>query len=233
LPDQAGVYQDMTVREFLEFFADAFLLKGAAHRAAVERAMQFSGLTARSDSTVEELSLGMKQRQLLAKTLLHGPKVLLLDEPATGLDPMARIDLREQLKALQAEGVTILISSHILSDLEDICTRIALIAAGRNANDGEGHSVIQLRAVQEPALLYEVDFLENGVAPADVLGTLAGVRVVRSAETQLLVEISGGAEQAARVLRALISAGLDITRFNSHPVGLEERYRVAFEGRHR
>ena len=135
LPDQPGVYQDMSVREFLEFFADAFRLTGSRHRAAVDRALEWSGLNDRSRNPVEQLSFGMKQRLVLAKTLLHDPKVLLLDEPATGLDPMARLELRTQLKQLQAQGVTILISSHILSDLEDICTQIALIGEGRNATE--------------------------------------------------------------------------------------------------
>lgn len=89
--------------------------------------------------------------------MLHDPKLLLLDEPATGLDPIARIELRTQLKQLQAEGITILISSHILSDLEDICTQIAFIGSGKNATDPEGHSVIQLREPQAQARTYEIE----------------------------------------------------------------------------
>ena len=119
MPDQPGLYQDMRVREFLEFFAAAFNLPKQRQRDAVEELLVRSNLGQRSESFVEELSFGMKQRLVLAKTLLHDPKLLILDEPATGLDPIARIDLREQLKKLNAEGVTIFISSHILSDLED------------------------------------------------------------------------------------------------------------------
>jgi ABC-2 type transport system ATP-binding protein len=111
MPDQPGVYQEMRIREFLEFFAAAFRLPHHSREEAVEHSLDFSGLRERSEAFVEELSFGMKQRLVLAKTLLHSPRLLLLDEPATGLDPMARIELRQQLKELNASGVTILVSS--------------------------------------------------------------------------------------------------------------------------
>jgi ABC-2 type transport system ATP-binding protein len=232
MPDQAGVYQDMSVREFLEFFADAFHMTGTRHRAAVDRALERSGLIGRSHDSVEELSFGMKQRLLLARTLLHDPKVLLLDEPATGLDPIARIELRERLKQLQAEGITILISSHILSDLEDICTRIALIDKGRNATDAEGQSVIQLRAPQLALRIYEIEVLADGAAAANVVTAVSGTRLLESGSGFLVVEIVGAEEQAAALLRTLVMAGVRVVRFDHRIVGLEERYRLAFrEGR--
>jgi ABC-2 type transport system ATP-binding protein len=231
LPDQPGVYQDMSAREFLEFFADAFQLKGARHQAAVGRALERSGLADRSRDSVEQLSFGMKQRLVLAKTLLHDPKVLLLDEPATGLDPIARIELREQLKQLQAEGITILISSHILNDLEDICTQIALIGAGRNAADVEGHSVIQLRAPQAPVRIYEIEVLGDGGPAVNMVNSLAGTRLLESSAGRLVVEIAGADEQVAALLRTLVVAGVNVLRFDHRALGLEERYRLAFQQR--
>jgi ABC-2 type transport system ATP-binding protein len=228
LPDQPGVYQDMSVREFLEFFADAFQLTGARHRAAVDRALERSGLASRSADSVEQLSFGMKQRLVLAKTLLHDPKVLLLDEPATGLDPLARIELREQLKRLQAEGITILISSHILTDLEDICTQIALIGAGRNASDAEGHSVLQLRAPQAPVRIYEIELLGDSAPAATIVNSLAGARSLESSAGRLVVEITGADEQAVALLRALVLAGVNVLRFDHRALGLEERYTMVF-----
>jgi ABC-2 type transport system ATP-binding protein len=227
MPDQPGVYQDMSVREFLEFFADAFHLSGVRHRAAVDRALERSGLAERAGDLVEHLSFGMKQRLLLAKTLLHEPKVLLLDEPATGLDPIARIELRERLKQLQAEGTTILISSHILSDLEDICTQIALIDAGRNATDAEGHSLIQLRASETPIRIYEIEFIGEAGAAVSIVGA-SKARMVESNAGRIVVELKGGDEQAAALLRALVSGGANITRFDHRAPGLEEQYRRAF-----
>lgn len=226
MPDQPGVYQDMSVREFLEFFASAFRISGIRHHAAVDRALDRSGLADRRDDLVENLSFGMKQRLLLAKTLLHDPKVLLLDEPATGLDPIARIELREQLKQLQTEGITILISSHILSDLEDICTQIALINAGRNATDADGHSVIQLRAPQALLRVYEIEFI--GDAGPIVSIVAANARLLESVAGRVVVEVKGGDEQAASLLRALVSGGVNIIRFDHRALGLEERYRRAF-----
>ena len=231
LPDQPGVYQDMSVREFLEFFADAFQLTGARHRAAVDRALGRSGLAERSRDSVEQLSFGIKQRLVLAKTLLHDPKVLLLDEPATGLDPIARIELREQLKQLQIEGITILISSHMLSDLEDICAQIALIGEGRNATDAEGHSVIQLRAPQAPVRIYEIELLGDSAPAVNIVNSAAGTRLLESGAGRLVVEITGADEQVAALLRTLVAAGVNVFRFDHRALGLEERYRLAFQER--
>lgn len=231
LPDQPGVYQDMSVREFLEFFADAFQLTGARHRAAVDRALNRSGLADRSRDSVEQLSFGMKQRLVLSKTLLHDPKVLLLDEPATGLDPIARIELREQLKQLQAEGITILISSHILSDLEDICSQIALIGGGRNATDVEGHSVIQLRTPQAPVRIYDIELLGDSAPAVKIVKSVAGTRLLESGTDRLAVEVTGADEQVTALLRTLVVAGVNVLRFDHRALGLEERYRLAFQER--
>ena len=228
MPDQPGVYQDMSVREFLEFFAAAFHIPRSRQRSVVDRALERSGLTERSRDSVEQLSFGMKQRLVLAKTLLHDPKVLLLDEPATGLDPIARIELRAQLKQLQAEGITILISSHILSDLEDICTEIALIGAGRNATDPDGHSIIQLRTPQVQARTYEIEMIGDSAAAADIVKSTSGARVLEHGAGRLLVETGDSDEQVAALLRALVVGGVQVLRFDHRAPGLEERYQRAF-----
>jgi len=234
MPDQPGVYQDMSVREFLEFFAAAFHIPRARQKAVVDRALARSGLADRSHDAVEQLSFGMKQRLVLAKTLLHDPKVLLLDEPATGLDPMARIELRAQLKQLQAEGITILISSHILSDLEDICTQIALIGAGRNATDSEGQSVIRLHVPQVPQVqlrTYEIELVGDSAPAARLAEAITGVRVVESGSGRMVVEIEGSDENVSAFLRALVTGGVNVLRFDPRTLGLEERYQRTFGDR--
>jgi ABC-2 type transport system ATP-binding protein len=228
MPDQPGLYQDMRVREFLEFFAAAFSLPKSAQRAAVEKALERSNLAQRSQSFVEELSFGMKQRLVLAKTLLHDPKLLILDEPATGLDPIARMDLREQLKKLNADGVTIFISSHILNDLEDICDRVALITAGKNAEDAQGQSVLVLKSPASPLQLYEISFLGDAVFAASRAAEAPGVRVLESTRSRLLLEIEGTSAEAAKLLQFLVTAGISVTRFDHPAPSLENRYRQVF-----
>jgi ABC-2 type transport system ATP-binding protein len=228
MPDQPGFYQDMRVREFLEFFADAVRLPRERRRSAVEQGLQRSALTERSQAYVEELSFGMKQKLFLAKTLLHEPKVLLLDEPATGLDPLARIDLRHQLRQLNAQGITVLTSSHILSDLEDICTRVALIADGRNATDASGRSIVELRKPTSPVQVYEFEVLGDAGQAAKRAEEVPGARVLEVQAARVQVEIAGGPAEASRVLRHLVMAGIEVTRFDRYAAILEDRYRQAF-----
>src|SRR5580704_16210751 len=229
MPDQPGLYQDMRVLEFLEFFADAFRIPSRQRRAAVDKGLEDSGLGARRDSFVEELSFGMKQRLFLAKTLLHSPQVLLLDEPATGLDPMARVDLRDQLKRLNRQGITILLSSHILADLQEICSRVALIADGKNQQDAAGNSVIELRSADSSLTrLYEVGVLQDGERAAQFAGTFTGVKVMDVEPSRIVVEISGEPAQAAEFLRHLVTSGVQVVRFDRPPATLEQRYREVF-----
>jgi ABC-2 type transport system ATP-binding protein len=230
MPDQPGLYQEMRIREFLQFFAAAFRIPADQRPAAVSRALEFSGLAPRANSFVEELSFGMKQRLVLAKTLLHQPRVLLLDEPATGLDPMARIELREQLKALNTSGVTILVSSHILSDLEDICTHVALISDGKNAQDHEGNSILSLQGPKTTSIPYEVQVLSAVDAAEGLLRSLPNVQVLAREGQIFRIAISGGQTEAAKILAALAQSGAEIALFQP-AAGLEDRYRAVFSRR--
>jgi ABC-2 type transport system ATP-binding protein len=226
LPDVGGIYQDMRIGEFLEFFADAFRLKDPKRTAAIERALERAGLADRREDFVEHLSLGWKQRLLLSKILLHEPRLLLLDEPATGLDPLARIQLREQLKRLHAEGVAILISSHILSDLEDICTRIVFIAEGKNVHETQGSAV----TTGTPALTVrcELEFEGSAEALDRAIAGFAGARVLERKEGFVLFELPGSPRDASGFLGKLLAAGITILHFDARGPGLEERYRRAF-----
>ena len=234
MPDQPGLYQDMRVGELLEFFANAFRLPRERRRAAVTRGLEWSGLSARRNDYIEELSFGMKQRLFLARTLLHDPKVLLLDEPATGLDPLARIDLRRQLKELNAQGITILISSHILADLEDICSRVALISEGKNATDAEGTSlIVNLQEAAPPRVAYEVEVLGSVAKTAERAVEMAGVKIIEQHPTRLVLEIEGEAAQASQLLRHLVTGGIDVVKFARRAATLEDRYQRAFGGKPR
>ena len=143
MPDFFGVYDDMKVIEYLEFFAAAYRIKGPERRRKCDQVLELVDLGYKRDALVTSLSRGMTQRLGLARVLLHEPQVLLLDEPASGLDPRARIEMRELLKELRNMGKTILVSSHILPELADICNKIGIIERGKLLFDGDVQSAIR------------------------------------------------------------------------------------------
>src|SRR5712692_5461122 len=143
MPDFFGVYDDMKVIEYLEFFAAAYRIKGLERRRKCEQVLELVDLGYKRDALVTSLSRGMTQRLGLARVLLHEPQVLLLDEPASGLDPRARIEMRGLLKELRNMGKTILVSSHILPELADICNKIGIIERGKLLFDGDVESAIR------------------------------------------------------------------------------------------
>src|SRR5436853_3212852 len=147
MPDFFGVYDDMKVIEYLEFFAAAYRIKGPERRKKCEQVLELVDLGYKRDALVTSLSRGMTQRLGLARVLLHEPQVLLLDEPASGLDPRARIEMRGLLKELRSMGKTILVSSHILPELADICNKIGIIERGQLLFDGDVNEAI--RQVQQ------------------------------------------------------------------------------------
>src|SRR6516164_1149709 len=143
MPDFFGVYDDIKVIEYLEFFAAAYRIRGPKRKTVCESVLELVELGYKRDALVTSLSRGMTQRLGLARVLLHDPQVLLLDEPASGLDPRARIEIRRLLKELRAMGKTILVSSHILPELADICNKIGIIERGKLLFDGDVTEVMK------------------------------------------------------------------------------------------
>lgn len=142
MPDAFGVYPDMTVNEYLHFFAAAYGIPRAERQGLVDGLLELTDLSYKEDALVDSLSKGMQQRLGLARALVHDPKVLILDEPAAGLDPRARVELREILRELQKMGKTILLSSHILSELQDICNRVGIIERGVVVAEGSVSEIL-------------------------------------------------------------------------------------------
>ena len=150
MPDEFGVYDGMRLREYLDFFGAAYKIPQRKRASIIDDVLQLTDLTSKADDFVSAFSRGMKQRCCFAKTLIHDPKVLLLDEPASGLDPRARIEMKELLKTLCTMGKTILISSHILSELGDMCNKIGIIERGELLAAGDvGEIMSRVREVQE------------------------------------------------------------------------------------
>jgi ABC-2 type transport system ATP-binding protein len=244
MPDRYGTYDDVTVWEFLDFFARAYGLKGAARTRRVESVMEFAGLHPLKDKLTSALSKGMKQRVALGRTLLHDPKLLILDEPADGLDPRARIELRELLRALADQGKAVLISSHILTELAEICDTCAIIEQGRLLATGkvadllaQSHSeetselTLRLAAGAEGEAVYER--AERLLLEQPRVG-----KVVRDgASIRVRLELEKGAsreqvdEAAARLLAALVSAGLPVCAFSHRELNLEDAFMTVTKGR--
>jgi len=244
MPDRYGTYDDVTVWEFLDFFARAYGLKGAARTRRVESVMEFAGLHPLKDKLTSALSKGMKQRVALGRTLLHDPKLLILDEPADGLDPRARIELRELLRALADQGKAVLISSHILTELAEICDTCAIIEQGRLLATGkvadllaQSHSeeatelTLRLAAGAQAEAAYEraERLLLEQPYVADVVREPGAIRV------RLKLEQGTSREQvdeaAARLLTALVSAGLPVCSFSHRELNLEDAFMTVTKGR--
>jgi len=172
MPDFFGVYNDMRVWEYLDFFAGAYHVPAARRTGMIDDLLTLVDLTGKRNNYVEELSRGMKQRLGLARTLVHDPALLILDEPASGLDPRARIELRELLKELRQLGKTILISSHILTELAEVCTHVGIIERGQLLVSGSINEILQR---MQPARIVQVRVLGRGARGMDVLRTVPGV----------------------------------------------------------
>ena len=175
MPDFFGVYTDMRVWEYLEFFAGAYQVPPPGRRAMVDDLLTLVGLNAKRENYVDELSRGMKQRLGLARTLIHDPALLILDEPASGLDPRARIELRELLKELRQLGKTIMISSHILTELAEVCTHVGIVERGRLLVSG---SIEEILRRMQPQRAIQVRVLGRGGLGVEVLRRVPGVQDV-------------------------------------------------------
>jgi ABC-2 type transport system ATP-binding protein len=248
MPDRYGTYEDMTVLEFLDFFARAYKLRGAERRARVDSVMEFAGLFPLKDKLTSELSKGMKQRVALGRTLLHDPKLLILDEPADGLDPRARIELRELLKALAAQGKAVLISSHILTELSEICDSCAIIEQGRLLDTGPVSEVLSRTAGAAPSSELELrlfappEGLEEAGRKAErlLLEQPLVTKVVAEGQTiRLKLELPAGTaptpqwvdEASARLIQVLVAAQVPVCSFQTHALDLEDAFMNVTRGR--
>ncbi len=221
VPDYFGAYEDMAVQEYLEFFAASYNINGSARTKVVNDVLELTDLGYKRDALVDGLSRGMKQRLSIARVLLHNPKVLLLDEPAGNLDPRARIEMRELLKELRRMGKTILISSHILPELADLCNKVGIIEQGellysgpvsdilRRARAGTIlHVTVATAQEQAAALLAQDDQIEN-------ISTTNGVL-----ELSLRQDVS----DYSFVPQRLVQAGYKLTMLKEEEVNLETAF---------
>jgi ABC-2 type transport system ATP-binding protein len=221
VPDFFGAYEDMAVQEYLEFFAAAYGITGRKRTQIVGDVLELTDLTYKRDALVDSLSRGMKQRLSIARVLLHDPKVLLLDEPASGLDPRARIEIRELLKELHRMGKTILISSHILPELADLCTAIGILERGELVYQG---SVIEaLRRARVGSVVHVVTPDDQEKA-RQVLEKLPGVQAAQLRNGQVVLNLESDTTDFSFIARAMLQNNLRIQEIKQEEVNLETAF---------
>ncbi|HVX59472.1 MAG TPA: ABC transporter ATP-binding protein [Pirellulales bacterium] len=227
MPDFFGVYDDMKVIEYLEFFAAAYRIKGAQRRKACNDMLELVDLDYKREALVTSLSRGMTQRLGLARVLLHDPQVLLLDEPASGLDPRARIEIRGLLKRLRSMGKTIMVSSHILPELADICNKIGIIERGELLVNSDVDEVMR-RVRRQPVL--KVGVIGDMEAAARLIEGQDGVEKVALTNGVVTVTMAAGATDYSGLPSALIGAGYKLTLFKEEEVNLETAFMELTKG---
>lgn len=228
MPDYYGVYNDVTVREYLEFFAGACHLPRRDRKRIVEDVMNLTDLIKLDGKVVQGLSKGMKQRVALGKTLLHNPKFLILDEPAAGLDPQARIELRVLLKELSRMGKTICISSHILTELSDMCHSVGIIERGRILLTGDVESLYkQMRATRQ----VKVTLVRDAAQAGEIVSKIDRVSQVEVGERNVVnFQFDGPADELHCVLKPLVDQGLPVIGFSEAKRDLETLYMSITQG---
>lgn len=226
MPDFFGVYDDMKVIEYLEFFAAAYRINGMTRKKICDDVLELVDLGYKRDALVTSLSRGMTQRLGLARVLLHDPDVLLLDEPASGLDPRARIEIRGLLKELRNMGKTILVSSHILPELADICNKIGIIERGELLVSGDVTEV--MKQVRQQTLL-RITVTEPDKAAAE-LEKHREIDTVTVTEGQLLVSLQTSVSDYGFIPTLLIEKGHRITLFQEDEINLETAFMELTKG---
>jgi ABC-2 type transport system ATP-binding protein len=227
MPDFFGVYDDIMVWEYLEFFAASYSIPRNRRKGIIDDVLELTDLTGKRDAFVEELSRGMKQRLCLAKTLVHDPKVLLLDEPASGLDPRARIEIKELLKELKAMGKTILISSHILPELADFCNKIGIIEQGEMVISGD---VGEIMRVVHGGMALEITLYGDCEKAVALLSELPDVRAVKRDGNSIRVDFSTDQADNTAIIRTLIENDVRVRSFNETRVDLEDIFMKVTRG---
>jgi ABC-2 type transport system ATP-binding protein len=240
MPDFIGIYDKMTCREYLEFFAAAYFIDTKRRNLLIKDLLELVDLSNKQETYIEELSRGMTQRLALARTLIHDPQLLILDEPASGLDPRARVELRELLKELSRMGKTIIISSHILTELTEMCSHVGIIERGVLLASGRVSDILgklngQLKVIKlrmGPVKPEKTSLLQ------EILLSGPGVKAARSLEvenqgpnrTEWELQVEGSEAALNRLLRYYIEKNIPLYSFSEQPTNLEEIFLQVTKG---
>ncbi|MBA2481053.1 MAG: ABC transporter ATP-binding protein [Planctomycetes bacterium] len=241
MPDSYGTYPNMTVVEYLDFFARAYGLAGDKRRRGVGDVMDFCQLGGLRDKLITTLSKGMKQRLCLGRCLIHDPKLLILDEPSAGLDPRARIEFRELLRLLAQQGKGIFISSHILAELEELCTGVAIVEQGQLVTSGKVADIkatvedsLQRQAVAHPGeatAFIDIRLAAPFERARSLLAEQPELSEVQVASLVISARCRGGTAEQAALLKRLVEAGMPICKFSGREQNLEDLFMHLTEGK--
>ncbi|QEG20347.1 ABC transporter ATP-binding protein [Mariniblastus fucicola] len=227
MPDAFGVYDGMKVWEFLDFFAVAYKIGRTQRKQVIRDVLELLDLTYKRDDYVNGLSRGMKQRLCLAKTLVHDPPVLILDEPASGLDPRARVEVKALLKELRRMGKTILISSHILTELADCCTSIGIIERGQLLMHGPIDDVYR-RIQGTPTVVAQFgNNLDKGLS---IIRSNPDVRDVQIDGEKVTIEFASPESETGNLLKSLVDQGVEVKNFGIKEPNLEDVFMMVTKG---
>jgi ABC-2 type transport system ATP-binding protein len=227
MPDFMGVYDDLKVFEYLEFFAAAYKIPSAKRPAIVDGVLELTDLQGKRTAIVDSLSRGMQQRLQLARVLVHDPKVLILDEPASGLDPRARIEIRELLKELRRMGKTIMISSHILSELAELCDHFGIIEKGQMVFDGSLEEIRHRMGLHTKVRVRVAERAEEAVSVLAALPQIAEAKLVQDA---IFVTLADGQPPDGLVAETLVRGGFRVIAVVPEEVKLDEAFLELTQG---
>lgn len=225
LPDFFGLYEELTVREYLEYFARAYRVPAAGRESLIARTLGDVDLAEKGAVPVQALSRGMRQRLAIGRTLLHEPPLLLLDEPASGLDPESRHDLQKLFTRMAKAGKTLIVSSHILTELEDYCTHVAILREGNLVACG---SLAEVRASIGRKRRVRV---RAAGGPEGALAALraAGLESAAAEGGSVFFDFSGGEEELPGILKSLLDGGVKVLHFGEEGGGIQETYLASLE----
>lgn len=229
MPDFFGVYDDMTVIEYLEFFAAAYRIGPQARRKRCNEMLDIVDLDFKRDAYANTLSRGQTQRLGLARTLLHDPAVLLLDEPLSGLDPRARIEMRALMRRLGAMGKTIIVSSHILPELADVCNKVGIIDSGKMIACDDVASIIK-RVSPNTTLLIDLVKPQDSAKAIDTISAVPMVDHVAVDGSKLKVTLKPGVEDYSSLSMLLATQGIPFTKFAAEEINLESAFMAFTKG---
>ncbi len=219
MPDGCALYPNMNCVEYLDFFARSYGLIGRDRTDALRRTLRFTGLDKIAAKPVTGLSKGMRQRLSLGRAMIHRPSVLILDEPANGLDPRARIELRHLIRQLAEEGTTILVSSHILTELAEMCDQVGIIERGALLAVG---SVDEIHRSLQGALRVRMRLVDRADELCEFLSARDDVFRIQRDGLCIELELSGGDKAQSQLLRAIVQAGYDLLEFAAYRDSLED-----------